>query len=104
MYAVIVTGGKQYRVSEGETLKVELIDAEQGSTVELDRVLMVGEGESVKIGAPYLAGGKVTATIKSHGRGEKIKIVKFRRRKHHQKVTGHRQHYTELQITGISAD
>ncbi len=104
MYAVIVTGGKQYRVSEGETLKVELIDAEQGSTVELDRVLMVGEGESVKIGAPYVAGGKVTATIKSHGRGEKIKIVKFRRRKHHQKVTGHRQHYTELQITGISAD
>ncbi len=103
MYAVIVTGGKQYRVTEGETLKVELIDAEQGSTVELDRVLMVGEGESVKIGAPYVDGGKVTATIKSHGRGEKIKIVKFRRRKHHQKATGHRQHYTELQITGISA-
>src|SRR3569623_2979050 len=103
MYAVIVTGGKQYRVSEGDTLKVELLDAEQGSTVELDKVLMVGEGESVKIGAPFVAGGKVTATVQSHGRGDKIKIVKFRRRKHYQKVTGHRQHFTELKITGISA-
>ena len=103
MYAVIVTGGKQYRVSEGDTLKVELLPAAEGSTVELDRVLMVGEGADVKIGAPYLEGGKVTATVKSHGRGDKIRIVKFRRRKHHRKQMGHRQHYTELQITGISA-
>lgn len=103
MYAVIVAGGKQYRVAEGDTLKVELLDAEQGSTVELDKVLLVGEGESVKIGAPFVAGGKVTATVQGHGRGDKIKVVKFRRRKHYQKVTGHRQHYTELKITGISA-
>jgi len=103
MYAVIVTGGKQYRVVEGETLKVELLPAAEGSTVELDRVLMVGEGADVKIGAPYVEGGKVTATVKSHGRGDKIRIVKFRRRKHHRKQMGHRQHYTELQITGISA-
>jgi large subunit ribosomal protein L21 len=103
MYAVIVTGGKQYRVSEGDTLKVELLPAEEGSTVELDRVLMVGEGAEVKIGAPYLEGGKVTATVKSHGRAPKIRIVKFRRRKHFRKQMGHRQHYTELQITGISA-
>jgi len=103
MYAVIVTGGKQYRVSEGDTLKVELLPAAEGSTVELDRVLMVGEGGDVKIGAPYVEGGKVTATVKSHGRGDKIRIVKFRRRKHHRKQMGHRQHYTELQITGITA-
>ena len=103
MYAVIVTGGKQYRVSEGDTLKVELLPAAEGSTVELDRVLMVGEGADVKIGAPYLDGGKVTATVKSHGRADKIHIVKFRRRKHFRKQQGHRQHYTELQITGISA-
>jgi large subunit ribosomal protein L21 len=103
MYAVIVTGGKQYRVSEGDTLKVELRPAAEGSTVELDRVLMVGEGADVKIGAPYVDGGKVTATVKSHGRADKIHIVKFRRRKHFRKQQGHRQHYTELQITGISA-
>src|SRR3569832_2751653 len=103
MYAVIVTGGNHYRVAEGDTLKVELLDVEQGSTVELDKVLMVGEGESGKSGAPFVTGGKVTATVQSHGRGDKIKIVKFRRRKHYQKVTGHRQHYTELKITGFSA-
>src|SRR3569833_2187621 len=103
MYAVIVTGGKQYRVAEGDTLKVELLDDEQGSTVELDKVLMVGEGESEKIGAPFVAGGTVTATVQGHGRGDKSKIVKFRRRKHYLKVTGHRQLYTELKITGISA-
>ena len=103
MYAVIVTGGKQYRVSEGDSVKVELLPAAEGSTVELDKVLMVGEGADVKIGAPYIQGGKVTATVKSHGRGEKIRIIKFRRRKHHRKHMGHRQHYTELQITGISA-
>ena len=103
MYAVIVTGGKQYRVKEGQTVKVEKLTAEEGSNVDFDRVLMVADGEDIKIGAPYVDGGKVTATIKSHGRGKKIKIVKFRRRKHSRSQMGHRQSYTELQITGISA-
>ncbi len=102
MYAVVQTGGKQYRVTEGATLRVEKIKAEEGSSVELDKVLMVGEGESVKIGTPYVDGGKVTATVKSHGRGKKVNILKFRRRKHHMKRQGHRQWYTELEITGIS--
>jgi large subunit ribosomal protein L21 len=103
MYAVIKTGGKQYKVAEGDTLKVEKLPVEEGGTVELDQVLMVTDGDDVKVGAPTLAGGKVTATVKSHGRHKKVEIVKFRRRKHHQKRTGHRQYYTELQITGISA-
>jgi len=104
MYAVIKTGGKQYRVSEGQTLRVEKLPAEVGASVDLDDVLMVADGDNIKIGAPRVAGGKVTATVKAHGRGEKIRIVKFRRRKHHMKTQGHRQYYTELQITGISAD
>jgi large subunit ribosomal protein L21 len=104
MYAVFETGGKQYRAQEGDILKVEKIGADQGVSVDFDKVLMVSDGEEVKVGTPYVAGGKVTATIKAHGRGEKINIVKFRRRKHHQKRTGHRQYYTELEITGISAD
>lgn len=103
MYAVIQTGGKQYRVSEGATLRVEKIEAETGASVDLDKVLMVGEGDSVKIGAPYVEGGKVTATVQAHGRAKKVHIVKFRRRKHHLKRQGHRQWYTELKITGISA-
>ncbi len=103
MYAVIQTGGKQYRVSEGDTVKVEKLDADQGASVELDKVLMVADGEDIKIGSPYVDGGKVTATVKSHGRGKKVKIIKFRRRKHHMKRQGHRQWYTELQVTGISA-
>jgi large subunit ribosomal protein L21 len=103
MYAVIQTGGKQYRVSEGSTVKVEKINAEQGASVELDQVLLVADGEEVKVGTPYLAGGKVTATVKSHGRGDKVRIIKFRRRKHHMKRQGHRQWYTELEVTGISA-
>jgi large subunit ribosomal protein L21 len=102
MYAVVQTGGKQYRVTEGATLRVEKIKADEGAAVELDKVLMVGEGDSVKIGTPYVEGGKVTATVKSHGRGKKVKILKFRRRKHHMKRQGHRQWYTELEITGIS--
>ena len=104
MYAVFETGGKQYRAQEGDILKVEKIGADEGVSVDFDKVLMVSDGEEVKVGTPYVAGGKVTATIKAHGRGEKINIVKFRRRKHHQKRTGHRQYYTELEITGISAD
>ena len=103
MYAVIQTGGKQYRVSEGDTLRVEKIGAEEGAEMELDKVLMIADGDNIKVGAPYVEGGKVSATIKSHGRGKKVNIVKFRRRKQYLKRQGHRQSYTELQITGISA-
>ncbi len=101
MYAVIATGGKQYRVAKGDVLRVERLPAEPGATVELDRVLMVVEGDHVRVGSPYLEGAKVTATVRGHGRGEKIRIVKMRRRKHSRKRMGHRQHYTELEITGI---
>ncbi|MCW8976664.1 MAG: 50S ribosomal protein L21 [Sedimenticola sp.] len=103
MYAVIQTGGKQYRVSEGDTVKVEKLGAEEGASLDLDKVLMVANGEDIKIGTPYVAGGKVTATVKSHGRAKKVTILKFKRRKHHMKRQGHRQWYTELEITGISA-
>jgi len=103
MYAVIQTGGKQYRVAQGDTLKVEKIAAEVGAVVELDKVLMIADGEDIKVGKPYLNGGRVTATIKSHGRGKKVKIIKFRRRKHHLKHQGHRQWFTELDVTGINA-
>jgi large subunit ribosomal protein L21 len=102
MYAVIVTGGKQYRVAAGDTLRVEKLDVAEGESVEFDKVLLVGEGADVRIGAPYLEGGSVTATVKSHGRSKKVEIVKFRRRKHHMKRMGHRQAYTELEVTGIS--
>jgi large subunit ribosomal protein L21 len=103
MYAVIEAGGKQHRVIEGETLKLEKIEAATGDTVEFDRVLMVGGGDDVKIGTPVVAGGKVTAEVVAQGRHKKIKIVKFNRRKHYRKETGHRQWYTEVKITGISA-
>ena len=103
MYAVFKTGGKQYRAATGDVIKVEKIEAEKGSTVELDQVLMVGEGEDVKIGAPYLEGGKVTATVVDQGRREKIKVVKFKRRKNHRKQMGHRQYFTQIEITGIDA-
>ena len=101
MYAVFTTGGKQYRATEGDVLRVEKLDAEKGSTIELDQVLMVGEGDDVRIGSPTVDGGKVTAEVVDHGRGEKIRIIKFRRRKHSMKQMGHRQYYTELKITGI---
>lgn len=103
MYAVIQTGGKQYRVSEGDILRVEKLGAEEGSEMELDKVLMIADGEEIKVGAPYVEGGRVSAKVKSHGRGKKVKIIKFKRRKQHLKRQGHRQSYTELQITGISA-
>jgi large subunit ribosomal protein L21 len=103
MYAVITTGGKQYRVTEGDTLKVERLAAEEGASVELDKVLMIADGESVTVGKPYIEGSKVLATVKSHGHGKKVKIIKFRRRKHHMKRQGHRQGFTELTVTGISA-
>ena len=103
MYAIVATGGKQYRVTQGEKLRVEKLSAEVGDKVVLDKVLLVGEGEDVKVGAPYLKGAKVTATISANGRGDKVKIVKFRRRKHSRKQMGHRQSYTEIEITGIKA-
>ncbi|MGR8934789.1 MAG: 50S ribosomal protein L21 [Gammaproteobacteria bacterium] len=103
MYAVIQTGGKQYRVEQGTTLKVEKLEAEIGGDIVFDKVLMVQSDDAVKIGQPFVDGGKVTATVTSQGRHDKIKIIKFRRRKHHMKQMGHRQYYTEVRITGISA-
>ena len=103
MYAVIKTGGKQYRVSAGQKLKVEQIPADVGAEVTLDQILMVGEGESVKVGAPLVAGASVKCTVVSHGRHDKVKIFKMRRRKHYQKHQGHRQNYTELRIDTIAA-
>jgi len=103
MYAVIKTGGKQYKVSEGQTLKIEKLAAEVGGAIEFDDVLLVANGEDIKVGAPRVDGSKVTATVTAHGRGKKVKIVKFNRRKHYRKQAGHRQDYTEVQITGISA-
>ncbi|SDY26100.1 50S ribosomal protein L21 [Nitrosomonas sp. Nm33] len=103
MYAVIKTGGKQYRVEVGNKLKIEQIVAEAGSNLVIDQVLMVSEGESVSIGKPFLDSAKVSATVVGHGRHDKIRIFKMRRRKHYQKHQGHRQNYTEIQITGISA-
>ena len=101
MYAVIETGGKQYRVTEGQKIKVEKLNADEGAKVDLDKVLLVANGDDIKVGAPYVKGGKVTATVKAHGRDKKIMVIKFHRRKHHRKQQGHRQHYTELEITGI---
>ncbi len=103
MYAVIMTGGKQYRVSEGQTLKLEMLPAEVGSSVNFDQVLMVGNGEDIRIGQPYLTNVNVSADVITHGRAEKIKIIKFRRRKHFKKQMGHRQYFTEVKITGINA-
>ncbi|GDY27182.1 MULTISPECIES: 50S ribosomal protein L21 [unclassified Agarivorans] len=102
MYAVIQSGGKQHRVAEGQTLRLEKLDVETGETVEFDNVLLVANGEDVQVGAPYVDGTKVTAEVVSHGRGDKVKIVKFRRRKHSRKQQGHRQWFTEVRITGIN--
>jgi large subunit ribosomal protein L21 len=102
MYAVIKTGGKQYRVQSGEKLKVERIEAEVGSEVGLDQVLMVADGETLHVGRPLVEGAKVAATVLSHGRHDKVRIFKMRRRKHYQKHQGHRQNYTELQIGSIT--
>lgn len=101
MYAIIVSGGKQHRVVEGERLKLEKIEAPTQSTIEFDQVLMVGEGAGVKIGAPYVDGAKVTAEVVAQGRYDKVGIIKFKRRKHHMKRMGHRQWFTEVKITGI---
>lgn len=101
MYAVIRTGGKQYRVTSGEQLRVEALAAEVGAPVSFDEVLMVGEGDSVSVGAPLVSGAQVKATVVAQGRGEKVKIFKLRRRKHYQKSQGHRQSYTEVRIDSI---
>ena len=101
MYAVVKTGGKQYKVAPGEKLKVEQLPADVGAEVTLDQVLMIGDGDNVRVGQPTVAGAAVMATVVAHGRGEKVKIFKMRRRKHYQKHQGHRQGYTELQIDGI---
>lgn len=102
MYAVILTGGHQYRVEQGTVLRVEKLDAEPDAAVTFDQVLLVGEGEGVTVGAPTVAGASVTAKVRAHGRADKVRIVKFRRRKHFRKQMGHRQHYTEIEITGIA--
>lgn len=102
MYAVIVTGGKQYRVTEGQTLKIEKLPLDIGATVDFDQILMIGKGEDVTIGAPYIKGGKVSASVVKQGRHDKIHIIKFRRRKHHQKQMGHRQYFTEVKIDAIT--
>ncbi len=103
MYAVIKTGGKQYRIQVGEKLKVEQLAAESGSDLVIDQVLMVADGENVSMGRPLVEGATVSATVLSQGRHDKVRIFKMRRRKHYQKHQGHRQNYTEIQITGISA-
>lgn len=102
MYAVIVSGGKQHRVVEGEILRLEKLEVETGASFNFEQVLMVGSGSDVKIGAPIVAGATVKAEVLSHGRADKVTIIKFRRRKHSMKRQGHRQWYTEVKITGIS--
>jgi len=103
MYAIIKSGGKQYRVSAGEQVRVETLAADIGTAVAFDQVLLVGAGEAVRVGAPLVAGAQVKATVLSHGRGDKVKIFKLRRRKHFQKSQGHRQNYTEVRIDDIVA-
>ena len=99
MYAVILTGGRQYRVEQGAVLRVEKLDAEPDAAITFDQILLIGDGDTVTVGAP-----SVTAKVRAHGRADKVRIVKFRRRKHHRKQMGHRQHYTEIEITGIAGD
>jgi len=104
MYAVFKTGGKQYKASKGDVLRVEKIKADAGQTVDIDQVLMISDDDNkVVVGNPLVKGGKVTAKVVAHGRADKIRIIKFRRRKHSRRTQGHRQHYTDLEITAISA-
>ena len=102
MYAVVKTGGKQYRVSTGEKLRIEQIGAEVGQEIVLDQVLLVADGEALKMGAPLVSGATVKAKVLGHGRGDKVHIFKMRRRKHYRKSQGHRQNYTEIEILGIA--
>ena len=101
MYAVIATGGKQYRVQKGDQIKVEMLDGDPGSKVEFDQVLLLADGEKVTIGTPFVKGSKVTGEVEAQARAKKIEIIKFKRRKHHMKRMGHRQYYTQVKITGI---
>ena len=101
MYAVIKSGGKQYRVESGAQVRVESLAADVGAAVAFEEVLLVGNGDQVKVGAPLISGAKVKATVVSHGRGDKVKIFKLRRRKHHQKTQGHRQSFTEVRVDDI---
>ena len=103
MYAVVKTGGKQYRVSAGEKLKIEQIPAEVGQEIVLDQVLVVADGDALKMGTPLVSGAKVKAKVLKQGRGDKVRIFKMRRRKHFRKSQGHRQNYTEIEILGIAA-
>lgn len=103
MYAVIVSGGKQYRVEEGKSLKIEKLTVGSDNSIKFDKVLMIADGEKVKIGAPYLSGVHIKAEVVKHGRADKIRIMKLKRRKHHLKRMGHRQWYTEVKITSIKA-
>jgi large subunit ribosomal protein L21 len=103
MYAVIRSGGKQYRVESGKQVRIEALPADVGAAIAFDEVLLVGAGDSVKVGAPLLAGAKVKGTVLAHGRGEKVKIFKMRRRKHFQKTQGHRQSYTDVRIDDITS-
>ena len=102
MYAVIESGGKQHRVEPGEVLRLEKLNASEGETVNFDKVMMIGEGENIRIGTPFVDGGAVTAEVVSHGRGDKITIIKMRRRKHYRRQAGHRQYFTEVKIKEIS--
>ena len=101
MYAVLVTGGKQHRVMQGETLRVEKLEGDVGSELKFDNILMLGDADGIKLGDD-IKGASIAAKIVCHGRADKIRIVKFRRRKHHRKQMGHRQYYTEIEITGIA--
>ena len=103
MYAVIANGGKQYRVKEGQTLRLEKIDLEAGETVELDEILMLVDGDKINVGKPNISGAKIIAKVEKHGRGDKIEVLKFKRRKHHMKHMGHRQWYTEVKVVEIKA-
>jgi large subunit ribosomal protein L21 len=102
MYAVFKTGGKQYRASQGDRLRVEKLDADVGDSVEFDQILLVGEGSDIQVGAPLVEGGKVEAKVTAQGRDKKVEVIKFKRRKNYKRQHGHRQHYTEVEITSIS--
>jgi len=102
VYAIIATGGKQYRVQQGDRIKIEKLAGDPGEKIEFNQVLLLADGEQVSVGTPYIEGGKVTAEVAQHARAKKIEIIKFKRRKHHMKRMGHRQHFTEVKITGIS--
>lgn len=103
MYAIIESGGKQYRVAKEQVIRLEKLEVAEGDSLEFDQILMVADGDQFKIGAPYVKGGKVSATVVKHGRGKKVDIIKFKRRKHHMKRQGHRQYFTEVKIIDIQA-